>query len=601
MKKIIFSIVLFAISIIVYGQTSVRFVVEDLPEITYEHVGIRGNLPPLDWSKSIVLKRKGTSYFIDINFPSNKKELEFKFVLFTDDVNPTWENTPNRTLTLYGNQEKQVSENKWNKEQVIDISKLGKIDVQGLTKDFELIKKIVLEVHPGTYRYNSKQDILNALKELENKFSKPLTHQEAYLAISKLTAQLKCDHTKAGFNNQGKVINSIIHYQADKIPFTFVWVDDEMVILQNASENEMLQRGTKVLSINQVPVIQIREEIIKHIGADGATDNNRIYKTQVNGYDFRYNAFDIFYPLIYPVNNQRITLEIQRPNLQEVMTLDIPTLTRKKRFEVLAERYESFPKSRDDMWKFEVISGNIAMLTLNSFGLNGWKAMTIDYKSFLADAFKEIRTRKIGHLIIDIRENNGGNDEIADELFSYLTQDDFQFEREGRTRYVNFPDQLKPHIRTWGDIPWYYELNPKNPEPQDGYYIFKENFLSQLSENTKKIYKGKSYLLISSANTSLAFYTAYRFKNQKIGDIIGRETGGNLNDINGGQIIFLTLPNSGIEIDFPVMGGFSITNQPNTGVQPDIMVEYNSYDVINQSDLELKKTLELIKKYGTQR
>lgn len=601
MKNLVFTIIAFAISLIAYGQTSVRFIVNDIPETQNRYVGIRGNITPLDWSKSILLKREGEAYVVDINFPLNvQKELEFKFVLFTDDKQPTWENTLNRTLILQGNQANQIFENEWNKEQVVDISTLGVIDKQGLKEDFELLKKMVLDVHPGTYRYNNRESILNALSELENKFSEPLTHQEAYLGISKLTAQLKCDHTKAGFNNQGSVINSIIHYQADKIPFTFVWVDNEMVILQNASESEILRRGTKVLSINKIPVIDIRNEIIKHIGADGATDNNRIYKTQVNGYDFRYNAFDIFYPLLYPVNNQSITLEIQQHNQQKIMSLDVSTLTREKRFGILAERYETYPKTRNDMWKFEVLSDNTAILTLNSFGLNGWKAMTIDYKAFLADAFREIRTRKIEHLIIDIRENNGGNDEMADELFSYLTQDDFQFEREGRTRYVYFPETLKPHIRTWGDNPWYYNLNPKNPEPQDGYYIFKENFSSQPSENTKEIYKGKSYLLISSANTSLAFYTAYRFKNQKIGNVIGRETGGNLNDINGGQIIFLTLPNSGIEIDFPVMGGFSITNQPNTGVQPDIMVEYDIDDVVNESDLELKKTLELIKKYGTQ-
>ena len=596
MKKLVFTIIVLTIGLITYGQNSVQFIVNDIPETKNEYVGIRGNIPPLDWSKSIQLKREGEAYVIDVNFNLNvQKELEFKFVLFTDDNQPTWENTANRTLTLQGNQANQTSDNKWNKEQLIDISTLGVIDKQGLKEDFELLKKMVLDVHPGTYRYNNKEDILNALNELENKFSEPITHQEAYLGISKLTAQLKCDHTKAGFNNQGKVINSIIHYQADKIPFTFVWIDNEMVILQNASENEILQRGTKVLTINQIPVGHIRNEIIKHVGADGATDNNRVYKTQVNGYDFRYNAFDIFYTLLYPVNNQSITIEIQQPNQQETISLDVSTLTREKRFEILAERYESYPKTRDDMWKFKVLSDSTAILTLNSFGLNGWKAMTIDYKAFLADAFKKIRTRKIEHLIIDIRENNGGNDEMADELFSYLTQDDFKFDREGRTRYVYFPETLKPYIRTWGNNPWYYQLNPKNPEPEDGYYIFKESFSSQPSKNGKVIYSGKSYLLTSSANTSLAFYTAYRFKNQNIGKVIGRETGGNLNDINGGQIIFLTLPNTGIEIDFPVMGGFSTINQPNTGVQPDIMVEYNIDDVINKSDLELKKTLELIK------
>ncbi len=596
MKKIVFTIIIWVISLNSNGQTSVQFIVNDIPETNNEYVGIRGNIAPLDWSKSLVLKREGEAFVIDINFDSDvKKELEFKFVLFTDDNQATWENTTNRTLLLQGNQTKQISDNRWNIEQLIDISTLGKIDKQGLKEDFELIKKMVLDVHPGTYRYNNKEDIQYALDELENKFSEPLTHQEAYLGISKLTAQLKCDHTKAGFNNQGKVINSIIHHQADKIPFTFVWLDNDMLVLQNASKNELLQRGTKVLAINQIPVIDIRNEIIKHVGADGATDNNRVYKTQVNGYDFRYNAFDIFYPLLYPVNNQSITLEIQQANQQETSFVEVSTLTREDRFEILAERYESFPKTRDDMWKYEVLSENTAMLTLNSFGLYGWKAMTIDYKAFLAEAFENIRARKIEHLIIDIRENNGGNDEIAKELFSYLSQSDFQFEREGRTRYIHFPESLKPHIRTWGDSPWYYHLNPKNPETQDGYYIFKEHFSSRPSKNTKKIFKGKSYLITSSANTSLAFYTAYRFKYQNIGKVIGQETGGNLNDINGGQIIFLTLPNSGIEIDFPVMGGFSISKQANTGVQPDIMIEYNIDDIINHTDVALEKTLEIIK------
>ncbi len=601
MKKLVTTIIVMAFNLLIYGQSSVQFIVNDIPKTNNTYVGIRGNIAPLDWSKSIPLKREGEAYMIDIEFyPSVQKELEFKFVLFTDDNQPTWENTTNRTLKLKGNLANQISDNKWNIEQVIDVSGLGLISKEGLKEDFELLKKMVLDVHPGTYRYNNKQDIQNALNELEKKFSEPITHQEAYLGISKLTAQLKCDHTKAGFNNQGKVINSIIHYQADKIPFTFCWVKNEMVVLKNASENENLTRGTKVLTINQIPVLDIRNAIIKYVGADGATDNNRVYKTQVNGYDFRYNAFDIFYPLLYPVNSQSVALEIKQPNQQETISLDVSTLTREKRFERLAERYEKFPKTRDDMWKFEVLSDNTAILTLNSFGLNGWKAMTIDYKAFLAEAFKKIRTQKIGHLIIDIRENNGGNDEMANELFSYLTQDDFQFDREGRTRYVNFPETLKPYIRTWGNNPWYYQLNPKNPETQDGYYIFKENFSSQPSKSGKKIYKGNSYLLTSSANTSLAFYTAYRFKNQNIGKVIGKETGGNLNDINGGQIIFLTLPNSGIEVDFPVMGGFSTINQPNTGLQPDITVEYNADDIVNQSDLELNEILKFIKEYDGQ-
>ena len=584
----------FSSAIVVYGQTTVSFSVKGLPQIDHQKVGLRGNLPPLDWAKSIVLEKAGDSYSIEIDFPAYEEELEFKFVIFTDDRNPTWEHTPNRTLTLQGNNSNQKSENEWNKEQIIDISTLGKIGVEGLQQDFELIKTMVLEVHPGTFRYNQKKEILDALDELAYKFSRPITHQEAYLAISKLTAQLKCDHTKAGFNNQGKVINSIIHYQADKIPFTFRWVGEEMVVLRNASENDLLKRGTKVLSINQIPVTEIRNNILKYIGADGATDKNRIYKAQVNGYDFRYNAFDIFYPLLYPLSDKNIELEVQTPDQDAAQFVNVSTLTREKRFEVLSERYKDFPRTRDDMWSFKIQSDSMAILTLNSFGLNGWKAMTIDYKQFLAEAFEKIDERGIPYLIIDIRENNGGNDEMADELFSYLTEYNSNFEREGRTRYLDFPELLKPHIRTWGKNPWYFKLKPKNKHPKNGYYVFKENFSETLKKSDKKVFKGKSYLLTSAGNTSLAFYTAYRFKYQQIGTIIGQETGGNLNDINGGQILFLTLPNSKIEIDFPVMGGFSITPQPNTGVMPHTTVEYKIQDIIRGTDLELNQAFRLI-------
>ena len=233
------------------------------------------------------------------------------------------------------------------------------------------------------------------------------------------------------------------------------------------------------------------------------------------------------------------------------------------------------------------------MLTLNSFGLQGWKAITMDYKSFLADVFKKIDHLGIEHLVIDIRKNTGGNDEMADELFSYLVQDNFDFEREGRTRYVNFPESLKPYIKTWGDNPWYFDLNPEVDTPKDGYYIFKENFLQKPKNSSRKIFKGKSYLLTSSANTSLAYYVAHRFKYQNLGTVIGQETGGNLNDINGGQILFLTLPNTGIEIDFPVMGGFSLESRPNTGVVPHIKIEYEIQDIIAETDLELQEVKRL--------
>lgn len=595
MRKIVLLLIPFIFCFLnTFGQVNVTFIVENAPITSNQKVGIRGNASPLSWEKSIPLKKQDNSYSVTLDFSNDKNELEFKFVLFSDDNEPKWENIQNRTLDLIENK-KTISKNIWNREQIIDPSTLKPIPSKLLLEDYELIRKMVLEVHPGTFRYNSKKEIASALQELKSKFSQPLSYQEAYLAISKVMAQLKCDHTKAGFNNQNKIINSIIHYQADKVPFTFKWIENEMIITHNASQNEILKKGTKILSINTIPVSEIREQLLSYIGADGDRNNNRIYKTEVNGYDFRYNAFDIFYSLLYPLKNEQIELEIQQFKANSVDTIYVTPLTREARFSVLTERYSDFPKSKDDMWKFQITSDSIAKLTLNSFGLNGWKAMTIDYKQFLTNAFAEIDKKEIEHLIIDIRENTGGNDEMSNELFKYLVKSNCDFEREGRTRYVKFPESLKLHIKSWGDNPWYYNLNPKDTNSIDGYYIFKDNFIPKKEISNYKIYKGKTYLMTSAANTSLAFYTALRFKLQQLGFIIGQETGGNLNDINGGQILFLNLPNSKIEIDFPVMGAFSNTKKPNTGVLPDVEVVYKIDDVLENRDLELDTIFDMIK------
>ncbi len=588
--------VLFLVSILSWcsSQTTVTFLLEGIFLEENQQVGIRGSASPLDWSKSIPLKVKDGKYSLELTFEFLKEDLEFKFVKFVDDQKPVWEVTPNRTFTVSNKIEAQISKNIWEKEQLVDINSLEKISSEDLLKDFELIKTMVLDVHPGTYRYKTKAEISAALDELQDKFSQSLTYQEAYLAMSKLMATIQCDHTKVGFNNQNKLINSIIHYQPDKVPFTFRWVADEMIVVNNVSTSSLLQRGTKILYINDVPVEEIRSQITNYIGADGATDHNRIYKTQVNGYNFRYNAFDVFYPLLFPVKNERIRLLIQQPGETRKDTVFVAMMTRDQRSEMLINKYKAFPNSRDDMWDLEFRSDGVAILKINSFGLNGWKAMTIDYKAFLANAFHQINDQEIKCLVIDIRENTGGADEMANELFGYLTTESFNFDREGRTRYLSFPEKLKPYIQTWGDDPWYYNLQPKQKKAVNGYYIFKKNFKSKSAPSNSKIFKGKLFLLTSAANTSLAFYTAYRFKLQALGTSIGQETGGNLNDINGGQILFLRLPHSKIEIDFPVMGGFTSLPQPNRGVSPDIITEYTVQDLIQKRDLELEEVLKRI-------
>ena len=594
MRSVVLAGMCFLFYSVCCGQTRVEFVVSDLPDLKGKSVGIRGNTPPLSWETSIPLTETERSYSTSINFEDKESAIEFKFVIFSDDSNPEWEQTPNRVLML--NAEPLItSKHRWNIQQTIDPSSLKKLSPDELLADFELIKTLVLDVHPGTYRYNSAAAIEANLSELRQALSQPRKYGEAYLAMGKMMASLKCDHTTVGVYNQGFLINSIIHEQPNKLPFTFKWIGDEMVITRNASNEIRLAAGTVIRSINGTNTSEIKRVLMDYVPSDGATDWKRTYRLQATGYDFRLNAFDVLFPLAFPFDKGEVQIEFLSADGSALQSGTLKTMTREARSEVLESRYEGFPKTRDDMWNFEILDNETALLTLNSFGLSGWKGLTIDYKAYFKDIFRKLKKQKTQNLIIDIRENNGGNDEIAIELLKYLTNKSSQFNREGRSRYLQFPEALKPHVRTWGDNPWYFNLQPSNKTPTtDGYYIFEDD-PAEKRRSKKDRFKGNLYLLISEANSSLAYYMAYEFKTLGLGTLVGRTTGGNLNDVNGGQILFLELPNSGIEIDFPIIGQFSKTPQPNTGVNPDVEVFLTKEDIAAGRDPVLETAMGLIK------
>lgn len=578
------------------GQTLVNFNVSNIPEgLKRAGVGIRGNQAPLSWERSLKMTEVDGQYQVSVEFPADAKELEFKFVLFDQDKKPTWEGINNRSLFL-GKGEPLTYEANWDEPAFIDPSTLAQLEPTALVEDFELIKTMLLEVHPGLYRYNDEASIQKGLAELKKAFSSPVTHAEAYLAISKMLASLQCGHTFASFFNQNGLIKSVIHWQQDKVPFTFRWVKDRMIVQYDATQDQVLPKGTEILRINGTRTQDILAELIPYVSSDGAGRAARVAQLEVQGFDFRYDAFDVFHPLVFPLQKPEWQLEIKRVGEASTEVVVLPAITSAERHKTLVKRYTTFPKDRNAMLFYDVIEDGIGILKLGSFGLMGWKRLTKDYKAFYKEAFTTFAKNKVKHLIIDIRDNMGGNDEMKDELATYFDIDRFiDDSREGRTRYLYFPEALKTYVQSWGN-PWYYDLSTDKPEQKDGYYLFpRSHSINQKNKRKPAVFKGKVYLLTSPRNGSLAYYLAKDFKTFKLGTSLGQETDGNLRGINGGQILFLRLPNSGIEIDFPIMGDFSLTPQPNEGVKPHIAIQTSVEDAQMGTDTEMEYVLKMIR------
>ncbi|MEM6771786.1 MAG: S41 family peptidase, partial [Bacteroidota bacterium] len=473
-----------------------------------------------------------------------------------------------------------VYEGSWNEAQYIDPQDQPLLTVAALQSDFALIEQVVRQVHPGTFRYLTEAELTAKLAQLKTQFNQPLSIGDAYLALNELLASIRCGHTGSPMYNQGPVVTSMLHYGKDKLPFTFRWMAEGMVVMQDATEDRVVPEGSVVTEINGVPAAEVLVTLRKYVGSDGPATGPVDAMLSLRGYAWRLEAFDALYHLAFPLPQTGFRLKLQTPEDDAPVEVTVPAVRRKERAAILTKRYPEHPQRADDLWRLDFEGEHTAILTVGDFTGFGLGKLALDYKEFFAEAFAEIDQRGVERLIIDVRENEGGNDPIVLELFTYLQYDKGKGSPfEGRMRYQSFPKSLRPYVKTWGDnIPAFFDPKP-GKQGADGYYVYPKAFTDRHPKRKKNAFGGAVVFLISPLNASLGFYLANNVRRGKVGALIGRTTGGCLRGINGGNLALLRLPQTNLELDFPVLGGFARTPQPATGVAPDVEVQSTLADI----------------------
>lgn len=455
---------------------------------------------------------------------------------------------------------------------------------QQLQADFAILKRAYTELHPGLYRYADKATVGRYFDDLEQRLQKDMTVPEAYLEFSRFLGKIRCGHTYANFWNQSDGVQRQIFGRADKVPFTFRLIDRRMIVIENASADERLQRGTEILAINNTSVQEILTRLLPLVKGDGSNDAKRLHDLQLTG-DGEFEAFDVYFPLLYPPVDGAFRLDFNNH------ILTVPAVTRSQRAELIEKRSGKKPVSNDDLWKFEVQDGETAYLKLGTFAT--WE-MKLDWKAFLKNAFEEISRKKVKYLILDIRGNEGGADEVNDELLTYLLSKPVKIEgRKQLLRYRKIPADLNPYLNSWDDS--FRDFGDKVKDLGDGFYTWTDAKTGAVDlPASERAFRGKFYLLVDAANSSATFHLASLLKKGCLATLVGEPTGGNRRGTTGGRIAFMKLPNSGIEMDIPLVGTFPLTEQPDEGIMPSVLVRPSVEDVTKGVDTPLEAVRRLI-------
>ncbi|REJ75448.1 MAG: hypothetical protein DWQ47_08210 [Acidobacteria bacterium] len=470
-----------------------------------------------------------------------------------------------------------------------------------MKEDLALMERALTELHPGLYRYNTKEEFARKIADFEAKLNEPLREDRFFLLTAQLLSGIKCGHTYLNPYNQKKEIFERLIGRQTYIPFHFRFIDGFFVITENASEFD-LPKGSAITSINGRTVDEIVQGLVSVSTADGdGTTLTRLRSVDLsreNGASYAH--FDLYFPIFFPLDRPEFEIEAISYRSKEKVRLKVPAMTKQERTAAMEKKYGKTP-GYDEGWSFKFLKDGTGYLKIDNFIT--WK-LSIDYKRFLADSFSRLKEAGATDLIIDIRNSDGGDAGVVTELLRYLHKDPFSCETGIRT-FIRTA-KADPELLKYASV---YDQDLKaallNGVPKDRYKPAKNGLLEFLNgavacpetEPYADRFDGDVYLLTGPDNASAAFTLAKRVKEASLATLVGRSTGGNLNGFNGGSYLFFNLPNSGFEFDIPVFAYHPADSSQakDSGIEPDVNAISTASDAGEAFDRTLDKTLRLIK------
>lgn len=570
----------------------VTFKVDMSGEAVNSEVSIRGNVAPLSWYKDFVLTDEDGDNIYEgtVNFNGDAKNLRYKFL-----NGAKWELAGADNRSLWFKKEPQVVAHTYNEYNAYTPEQISKLRYtkDEIEEDVAVLKKTLEYIHPNLYKFRSKELLDQDFQNLKAEMLADPSLPNVFKSVSRFAANIQCSHTFTNLWNQGASVKKAIFYQTDKVPFTFSRIGNRLFIDRDASEEQSLEKGLEIISINGAAAGEIMERLAQYITSDGSNYEKRLQRITLSGQQ-KYELFDIFFPLEFG-SQERFELQLQNGITKECKTVTVKALTKTKRTAILQKRYADFESKFADGWVFKLLNENTGYLKVSSFAVYNHD---FDWKGFIDRSFQQLKASKANNLIIDIRGNEGGDGSVGEYMLKHVIQKPVHIPAsQSTTAYRKIPEELKTYISTWDDNP--YNWGWKVKKQKNGGYKMR-TLLGGRGKKYKPMedgFKGKTYLLTDAENSSATHMMASYVKKFEMATIVGQATGGNQLGSNGGYYFFTRLPNSRVEIDIPVFG-IQLFPKDKTlvdgGIQPDVLVEKNVSDFINGVDTELEYVLDLI-------
>jgi len=434
-----------------------------------------------------------------------------------------------------------------------------------IVTDLNSMIKSIEDVHPNPYHSCSKERIYNLKDSIISYLPDTVSKNLTYLAFKQMTAAYKEGHTD--------VLLFVTRSDLPKYKESFpLWIDSYndsgFIVTANGIDSIDIKPGDIITSINGVQESLIKKKIAQYSG-----ESETYALNEVMGFQFPLwvELLDIKSPfnIVYLRNGHPKTIKMD----------GIPAIR-------YNELYDHLSDVRKQPFEFSILENNIACIEFNNFDY-------LDkFEKFLKKSFKTMKKKKCVGLIIDIRNNSGGKEDLSPLLIDYIYDKPYKRINAVDTKVSQYHKNMQ---KTIAKMPQYKYLET---DTISGYFnapdgsIFEERDTTLVNPSKNKYrFTGKACILIGPKCFSYANAFAAEIKYNGFAEMIGEPL--EVSQDEYADICLFILPETKFKFMTSTAYYYAIDKNNTAPVQPDIFVEQQLDDTKKGKD----SILEFAKKW----
>ncbi len=406
-----------------------------------------------------------------------------------------------------------------------------------LQEDFASLYRGLRSAHADLYAHRSKAAYDQRYETMLKRFTRPLTRLETQLAFQRFAAYGNVAHSRIEFPSSA--FDAFRARGGRSFPIYLRIVDGVAYVGENYSGDERIEVGDEIVAINTTPMTRWLERTGELISADTPY--------------IAHSLQEFTFPRdLWAVAGEIDQFELSLRRGEKLKNVTINASTRDEQQKAAAEQPEVFTLDSSER-SYRMVDTAIGYLRPGPFYNAEQPGAVWDnaaFGTFIDEAFESLLENGAEQLIIDLRENPGGDNSFSDLMLTWIANKPFRFcsaflIRSSDEAAASNAARLEQQAGAVESVSKLFAERYATTQRGQSF----EFDIPYAEPRAGKRFTGQVFALINRHSYSNAVNVAAIIQDYHFGIIAGEKTSDMATTY--GAMEQFTLPNTGIEVGFP--------------------------------------------------